>query len=276
MLKYRNLPSVQAPSRPLHLFNPKEIEQMRIKNSTKNKELLPLIRHSINHHVENCISARDLYFGVGLAESQWKRWSSKNIIKNSFFEKEKDWVVFDIKSKTNGRPTEDYLVTIDFAKHLVMMAKTEFAHEYREYLINCEKRLVIIEKRKASSDWKLAVKDKKQSHIPMQDTKKAVMERDNQNWSQAEAIKENYFVNRALTGIWGALDDDELDSYDLKLLTAIRRHNNILLIKYGKKQDIRKPLLDKFVEDYRINSPRGNLIQEPRPTYKVQHRGINC
>lgn len=40
---------------------------------------------------------------------------------------------------TNGNETKDYAVTIDFAKHIAMMARTNKSHEYRNYFINCEK-----------------------------------------------------------------------------------------------------------------------------------------
>ena len=42
---------------------------------------------------------------------------------------------------TNGNQTLDFAITLDFAKRLAMMAKTEKGEEVRKYFIECEKRL---------------------------------------------------------------------------------------------------------------------------------------
>ena len=89
------------------------------------------------------VSARELYLGVGLADSQYKRWATKNIVKNDYFVENKDWIVFDLVSNTPviGRPTVDFAISIDFAKHLALMSKTAKGHTYRNYLINLEKHV---------------------------------------------------------------------------------------------------------------------------------------
>lgn len=84
------------------------------------------------------VSARDLYLGLGLDRSQWSRWSAQNIEQNEFFLCDQDWQGFDIVS--SGNKTADYAITVEFAKHLAMMAKTEKAHAYRNYFLECENR----------------------------------------------------------------------------------------------------------------------------------------
>jgi phage anti-repressor protein len=44
---------------------------------------------------------------------------------------------------TNGNETRDFAVSLDFAKHIALMAKTSKAHEYRSYLIEAEKKLFL-------------------------------------------------------------------------------------------------------------------------------------
>lgn len=81
---------------------------------------------------------------------------------------------------------------------------------------------------------------------------------------------EHLFCNRALNGKYEPIDEDiDLDGYDAKLLGLIRQHNTLLMTRFLKQAD-RKPLLDKFVEEYRTKNPRDNLIQEPRATYQVR------
>ncbi|CUN12706.1 ORF6C domain-containing protein [Turicibacter sanguinis] len=98
---------------------------------------LELIKVTTNEQGQKLVSARDLYLGLGLDKSQWARWSKKNIEQNDFFKENKDWVGFDIVS--SGNVTKDFAISLEFAKHIAMMARTEKSHEYRNYFIECEK-----------------------------------------------------------------------------------------------------------------------------------------
>lgn len=98
---------------------------------------LELIKVTTNEQGQKLVSARELYLGLGLDKSQWSRWSKKNIEQNDFFKENVDWVGFDIVS--SGNNTKDFAISLDFAKHIAMMARTEKSHEYRNYFIECEK-----------------------------------------------------------------------------------------------------------------------------------------
>lgn len=81
--------------------------------------------------------ARDLY--LGLMENKWSRWSETNIVENEFFAQGIDFIQLPSKgSANNPNPPKDHAVTIEFAKHIAMMAKTKRAHDYRNYFIECE------------------------------------------------------------------------------------------------------------------------------------------
>lgn len=84
------------------------------------------------------VSAKELYIFLGHAQTQWKRWSDKNIINNEYALEGHDYQTFDIMSK--GNPTKDFALSIDFAKKLSMMAKTEKGEEVRNYFIEIEKQ----------------------------------------------------------------------------------------------------------------------------------------
>lgn len=86
---------------------------------------------------ENAVSAKELYLYLGFDKGQWSRWYQKNIIDNDFVSEGVDWEGFDMMS--NGNETKDFVITIDFAKRISMMAKTEKGESIRSYFIECER-----------------------------------------------------------------------------------------------------------------------------------------
>lgn len=76
---------------------------------------------------------------LGLDKSQWARWYKKNIQGNDFAIEGIDYQTFDIMS--NGNETKDFALTLDFAKNIAMMTRTERGEQAREYFIECEKQL---------------------------------------------------------------------------------------------------------------------------------------
>ena len=92
-----------------------------------------------NKNGKQIVSCRDLYEGLELNKAHWKRWSVKNIIENEYFKEGEDWVGFTIM--VNGNETQDFAITLEFAKHIAMMARTEKSHQYRNYFLECERKL---------------------------------------------------------------------------------------------------------------------------------------
>ncbi len=101
---------------------------------------MELIKIQENDKGQKVVSARDLYLFLGYDKSQWSRWFKKNIIENQFAFENQDWVGFDIVS--NGNETTDFALTLDFAKRISMMARTEKGEEVRKYFIDCENQLI--------------------------------------------------------------------------------------------------------------------------------------
>jgi phage anti-repressor protein len=88
---------------------------------------------------QQVLSARELYDFLGYDKSQWARWYHKNIVENQFALENTDYQALDIVS--NGNPTKDFAIAINFAKKLAMMAKTKKGEEARDYFISCEEQL---------------------------------------------------------------------------------------------------------------------------------------
>ena len=88
---------------------------------------------------QQLVSARELYLGLGLNKSNWSRWYPTNILENGYFEEGIDFT--GVRHNDEGNMVQDFAITLDFAKHIAMMARTKKSHEYRNYFIQCEKKL---------------------------------------------------------------------------------------------------------------------------------------
>lgn len=83
------------------------------------------------------VSARELYDRLGLARAHWSKWSRVNIEQNPFATENQDWMGFTLW--VNGNLTKDFSLSIDFAKKLCMLAKTEIGEQIRNYFLECER-----------------------------------------------------------------------------------------------------------------------------------------
>ena len=105
------------------------------------KKLIEIRRNVIGKNEVNAVSARELYLGLGFTTNNWVRWSTENIEQNEFFLQDVDFVQLLIKSSaTIPNPPKDYAISIDFAKHISMMAKTSKGHDYRNYFLKLENK----------------------------------------------------------------------------------------------------------------------------------------
>ena len=101
------------------------------------KELIKIESKTIGDQCIKSVSARELYLGLGLAKQHWKRWSKENIENNEFFVEGADYKRFPIM--VNGNQVIDFAISLEFAKHIAMQARTTRSHDYRNYMIECEK-----------------------------------------------------------------------------------------------------------------------------------------
>ncbi|MBB6716334.1 antA/AntB antirepressor family protein [Clostridium gasigenes] len=85
------------------------------------------------------VSAKELYLGLGLAKDQWSRWHKTNITNNDFFSYGTDFV--GVRQDVEGNESMDFEITLEFGKHIAMMAKTKKSHQYRTYFLKCEKQV---------------------------------------------------------------------------------------------------------------------------------------
>lgn len=128
------------------------------------------------------VSAKELYLGLGLNKTNWSRWYPTNIQKNEFFNENVDWV--RARHNDEGNETMDFAISIEFAKHIAMMARTEKSHEYRNYFIQCEKKIkenkpnciedVLIESLQEMKDMRLQIQETKKQTVAVKEEVQAI------------------------------------------------------------------------------------------------------
>ena len=90
----------------------------------------------INYETETpTVSARDLHEGLEI-ESPFKKWIDRMC--EYGFEREKDFWT-KMSESTGGRPATDYQITVDMAKQICMIQRSEKGRQYRQYFLDLEK-----------------------------------------------------------------------------------------------------------------------------------------
>lgn len=114
-----------------------------------------LIKVETNSKGSQVVSAKEVYEFLGYEKTHWSRWYKKNILDNEFAIEKEDYEGFAIMA--NGNETRDFAITIDFAKRLSMMARTEKGEQARLYFIECEKELREVNQYKVPKTFKEAL-----------------------------------------------------------------------------------------------------------------------
>lgn len=99
-------------------------------------ELIQIANCKIGAENVNSVNTRELYDNLELAKGQYSRWIKSNLL--DLFEEHFDFI--GVRQTVEGNNVISYFATIDTAKHLCMIAKTEKAMEFRKYFIEVEKK----------------------------------------------------------------------------------------------------------------------------------------
>ncbi|GHU60102.1 hypothetical protein AGMMS49975_28760 [Clostridia bacterium] len=90
------------------------------------------------------VSAKALYEFLELDLTHYTRWSKTQILENAFAEEGIDFISFAIEGERKGgekyqpNPTTNYLLSVQFAKKLCMLSKSDKGEQARNYFIKCE------------------------------------------------------------------------------------------------------------------------------------------
>ena len=97
--------------------------------------LIQITKATINGAEINSVNSRDLYNDLGLSKGQYSRWIQTNLCEQFIYNE--DYI--GVRQDVEGNEVTSYIVTLDTAKHLCMMAKTESAMKFRKHFIDFEK-----------------------------------------------------------------------------------------------------------------------------------------
>ena len=100
----------------------------------------PLIK-TIEHNGNTSVSARELHQFLEV-KSHFKDWIKRRIDDYGFIENQDFEVSLIFEQNTKGgRPTKEYILSMDMAKELSMLERSDKGKQARIYFIECEKRL---------------------------------------------------------------------------------------------------------------------------------------
>ena len=87
--------------------------------------IIPLFESNFNGEKEMAVSARDLWRKLEV-KTDFSNWIKRRI-EDSMLRKGLDFLVFakNGENLSGGRPTQEYLLTLDAAKHVSMLEKSD-------------------------------------------------------------------------------------------------------------------------------------------------------
>ena len=82
----------------------------------------------------------NLYKDLKLEPSHFVGWTNRNVTNSKFAIENTDYIVLTrTKGEVNkSKKAKDFILTLDFAKRLAMMCKTEQGENVRNYFLKCE------------------------------------------------------------------------------------------------------------------------------------------
>jgi phage anti-repressor protein len=130
-------------------------------NTFTSNEIIKINSINFNNEIKQTVSARDLWERLEVKErfNDWIKRQLEDFIENIdylTFAKKSAGINADYKGFTEnsvkpqgGRPAIEYFLTVETAKHLCMLSKTEIGKRIRDYFVECER--VAKEQPKANS-----------------------------------------------------------------------------------------------------------------------------
>ena len=104
-------------------------------------QLIPVIQHQISNTQIDAVNAKALHSFLEVGK-RYTTWISGRINQYKFKENQ-DFIISPNSGRNSGRgrPSKEYIISLDMAKELSMVERTDKGREARRYFIDCERRL---------------------------------------------------------------------------------------------------------------------------------------
>lgn len=121
-----------SPAKPAPVQNQKE--------NVMENELIPITTASIGGDKQQGVNARDLHAFLEV-KTAFKDWITRRI-EDFDFKEGSDFCSF-LSESSGGRPSKEFVITLNMAKELSMVERNEKGKQARQYFIQCEKQLKV-------------------------------------------------------------------------------------------------------------------------------------
>lgn len=138
-----------------------------------------------NEQGQKLVSGRELHSVLEIGRD-FTTWIKRMIVYG--FEENVDYTVFTQTgvNPKGGRPQVDYILTLDMAKHIAMVQRTEIGMRVRNYFLECEKQVIEVKRDsymiedpiKRAERWIEEQKERKQLMIENQKLEEEVIHKD--------------------------------------------------------------------------------------------------
>jgi phage anti-repressor protein len=104
-------------------------------------QLIPVIQQKISNTQIDAVNAKELHSFLKVGK-RYTTWISGRINQYNFKENQ-DFIISPNSGRNSGRgrPSKEYIISLDMAKELSMVERTDKGREARRYFIDCERRL---------------------------------------------------------------------------------------------------------------------------------------
>jgi len=106
------------------------------------------VEYQLNNKIVNTINSRELYSELGLGKGQYSRWIKLNLYENPYFVESIDFI--KVRHDVEGNVVDTAFVTINTAKHLAMVSRSQKSYQIRQYFIEVENKYKLLENPKES------------------------------------------------------------------------------------------------------------------------------
>ncbi|MHB1706401.1 MAG: antA/AntB antirepressor family protein [Acidithiobacillus sp.] len=130
------------------------------------KQLIEVHQSVIGDELVASVNARDLHAFLGVGKV-FRAWIQERIKQFDFVENQDFIVSSEIgRNSQGGRPSMEYVLTLDMAKELSMIERTPKGKEARQYFIACEKALHGLRDRAQSKPTEPETGERRRAPLP--------------------------------------------------------------------------------------------------------------